>query len=155
MLDRAHERGIRMYVNVAGLIRDDFIVIGEEEYERRVGEICAVIGDHPALEGFFVGDEPRTYEEIRAGEGCLRIMKKVAPHLRPYLNITGNSPMLSNEVFGGKSFPRWLQDITSEINDAHFSFSQYDQMTDDNGITAYFDSIKRGLPMTRKFTFFA
>ena len=142
LLDRAYEKGIRMYANVSGIKHDDIVVIGDEECERRVREICSVIGDHPALAGFFAGDEPGTYEAIHASERCMRIMKKVAPHLQPYLNITGNSPKFSREVFGGKSFPQWLEDITTEINDAHFSFSQYNQMVDSDGITDYFNSIK-------------
>ena len=141
-LDRANEKGIKLIFNIVGLTNDDYVKIGEEEYERRFAEVYEIVKGHPALYGFYVGDEPTTKEMIDASVACLRIQKRIAPELRPYINIQGASPFFETEVFSGKTFKEWLYDVAAETGFSNFSFSQYEQMNDDAGIDFYFDSIK-------------
>lgn len=141
-LDRAKERGIKLIANVVGVTNSDALELSEEEFEARFREVYGIIGGHPALYGFYVGDEPSTKEMLEASVKCLRIQKKVAPELRPYINISGSTPFFNEECFGGKSFKQWLSEVAAETGFSNFSFSQYEQMVDEPGIDYYFRSIK-------------
>ena len=141
-LDRAEKNGIKLVINLVGLTNGDILRIGEEEYERRFTEVYNIFKGHPALYGFYIGDEPGTKELLDASVSCMRIQRKVAPELRPYLNISGHTPDFSKDVFGGKTFSEWMLDTATEVGKANFSFSQYNQMVDDKGITGYIESIK-------------
>lgn len=141
-LDRAVEKGMQLIANINGLTNVDLLHIGEEEYEKRFAEVYSVIKGHPGLYGFYVGDEPSTKEMIDASVATIRIQKKIAPELRPYINIQGSTPFFDPALFGGKSFHQWLYDVAAETGFSNFSFSQYEQMVDEPGIDFYFDSIK-------------
>ncbi|MBE5819147.1 MAG: hypothetical protein E7312_08880, partial [Clostridiales bacterium] len=42
---------------------------------------------HPALYGFFVGDEPSQKAQLAACRAVLKISKEIAPELKPYINF--------------------------------------------------------------------
>ena len=141
-LDKAEELGIKLVANIVGLTNGDMLSIGEEAYECRFREVYEILRGHPALYGFYVGDEPGTREIIEASEKALRIQKKVAPELTPFMNISGHTPGFTEDKFGGKSFFNWMKDLSDELGHISFSFSQYNQMVADEYIDMYYESIK-------------
>ena len=141
-LDKAEKLDIKLVANIVGLTNYDILKMTDEEYEARFREVYGILGGHPALYGFYVGDEPGNREIMEASERCLRIQKKVAPELTPFMNISGHTPGFSEEVFGGKSFFNWMKDLSDELGHMSFSFSQYNQMVADEYIDMYYESIK-------------
>ena len=85
ILDAAADGGISVIVRDAratwgGLSQ------GEEFYRRSYDEAVGQFGTHPAVIGFYVGDEPDKEALPAAGRAC-RIQKELAPTLAPYLNL--------------------------------------------------------------------
>jgi len=127
-LDRAEEKGIMLIANVNGLTNGDVLSLTDEEYEKRFAEVYALYKGHPALYGFYVGDEPSSKSDYDASARCIRIQKKVAPELRPYINFQGSSCFHDPACFDGRSFVEWLYELNAETGFADFSFSQYEQV---------------------------
>ena len=132
-LDRAEQRGVKLLAFYDDLGFDKIPVLGEEEYERRLREICDVIGSHPALYGFVIGDEPGTAEEYRAGADCLRIHKKVAPHLEPILNYSGSMATISKEPLHGMTPAEWAVMTKRESGVHDFVYDEYSQQVNNGG----------------------
>ena len=59
---------------------------GEEAYRRDMQEAVRQIGEHPAIAGFHVGDEPDKAAFVDACRAH-RIQKELAPGLTPFLNL--------------------------------------------------------------------
>lgn len=59
---------------------------GEDAYRREFAQAVADLGDHPAVFGFHVGDEPATADFPFACQS-LRIQKELAPQLTPFCNL--------------------------------------------------------------------
>ncbi|MBQ7474443.1 MAG: hypothetical protein IJS78_00830 [Clostridia bacterium] len=142
-LDRAEKRGIKLIAHFDDLGFDEIGRIGAEEYERRFRRVCDVIGSHPALYGFTVGDEPGTAEEYANSIECLKIQKKVAPHLKPFLNYSGSIVNHSKEQLHGKTPEEWIRYMKEETGVTDFVYDEYSQMINDHGRTIFFESMKK------------
>ena len=59
-LDRAEEKGIMLIANVIGITNVDIKELTDEEYEKRFTEVYNLYKGHPALYGFYVGDDGKT-----------------------------------------------------------------------------------------------
>ena len=114
-LDRASELGVQLILHTTytnTYLRE----LGEEEYSRRLKEFYEVtLGSHPAVYGFFVGDEPSNPEDLEYTKRCIITMKKTLPHLIPYLNMQGCSGTYPESYFGGISHVAWLRSIIDEV----------------------------------------
>ena len=137
-LDRAEKRGIRLIANVTGIGYKDYMRLGEEEYTRRIGDLIDSIGSHPALYGFLVGDEPRGGEQIEAAYNCIRVNKKLAPHLTPFLNYRGGTVGFSKEDLGGRTPGGWMKRVREETGVDVITFDEYSQMVNDGDGKTYF-----------------
>lgn len=143
-LDKARELGMELIASVHGLGYDTYIKIGREEYTNRVKELLAVIGDHPALHGFLVGDEPSNRESLEAACECIKIHKELAPHLNPFLNYTGSMAHFSKDVMGGRTLAEWMKYVKEETGTEEICFDVYDQaINDGGGKTMFFETVKR------------
>lgn len=127
-LDRAAEKGIMLIANIVGLTNGDIVDMTDAEYEKRFMEVYSLYKGHPALYGFYVGDEPSSKADYDASARCIRIQKKCAPELRPFINFQGSSCFHPSDCFDGRSFGEWLGELNAETGFADFSFSQYEQV---------------------------
>ena len=64
---------------------------GEDGYREDFARAVAQLGDHPAVFGFNVGDEP-TKEDFPHLCRAMRIQKEIAPHLTPFANLMNCHP---------------------------------------------------------------
>lgn len=85
-LDSLHAKGMSVVVCDVrtgwGRLKEQ----GEQEFVRRVKEAVSDFGSHPAVYGFFIGDEPsgaQMSDMVRA----YKIVKAAAPALRPFVNF--------------------------------------------------------------------
>lgn len=139
-LDEAAKYDIKLIANVYGLMYGEIINSGEEEYEKRFREIYSVI-KHPALYGFFIGDEPGEKDQFAACVSAFKIQKRIAPELTPYVNFHTCMDDTPEELLGGKNFREWLKDY-ADLGLEFFSYGHYDQVWDDNGIDSFFRNIR-------------
>ncbi len=143
-LDRARERGIKIIVNVLGLRDSDLKKIGEKEYTERFIKAYSVL-NHPALFGFFVGDEPDDVT-LPYSLSCVKIQKRIAPELSPYLNFHAQFHNDGEKYFGKKSFDEWMKDFAGETGVELFSYGNYEQaagrITSDSCMEASFSNLR-------------
>lgn len=131
-LDRARDRGIKLILWVNG-------VGSSEERFRKVYE---VFKGHPALYGFFVADEPGDVASINSCVEIMSMQKRVAPELRPYVNLMGSSPDRERHMFPGKTYNEFMKDFAERSLCDMVCFDTYTQMINDGGVTNYFRDLK-------------
>lgn len=100
-------------------------------------------GDHPAVVGFFIGDEPYGDTIIPCQEIC-RIQKETAPHLLPYLNFLPYEGLKDcGYNTNGKTFDKWIDDFAKESKTPAFSYDCYFQMNPEGEyINNFFENLR-------------
>ena len=143
-LERASELGIQLILHTT-YTNTTYGELGEEEYCRQLKELYEVkLNSHPAIYGFFVGDEPSTVKDLENTKGCIIAMKKTLPHLIPYINMQGASGSYPESYFGGMSHVAWLKSIIDEVGYFMISYDMYGQLVNDGGgTTDYFYESKK------------
>ncbi len=140
-LDVAEKRGIKLIAYVIGLESEFIRELGLDGYKARFSEVYSII-KHPALYGFFIGDEPSTKEAFEDSVNCVKFQKETAPELTPYLNLHTDMDATEPELLGGKTFRQWLKDFAKDTGFSLFSYGHYDQVWDENGVDSYFRNLK-------------
>ncbi|MBR4933480.1 MAG: hypothetical protein IKZ03_03385, partial [Clostridia bacterium] len=67
-LDKAEELGMQLIINYEDFSYGCIDEVGDEEYERRLREVYEPLKGHPALYGFYAGDEPndrKSFDQTR------------------------------------------------------------------------------------------
>ena len=141
-LDRARDKEMSLIAKFHDLSFGSVQRLGEAEVERRFVKAYEALKGHPALHGFYAGDEPSSKEDFEALYTCLGIMKKHAPELKPYVNLVGNMPSIDPETLGGRTLPEWFSYIKEEFGDVSFSYDMYTPMINDDCIPPYFNEVK-------------
>lgn len=86
LLDDCEKEGIKVIVRDVRTSYHRYGKIGEKEFRKGVKEAVDDFGNHPAVYGFHVGDEP----DVNAWEWAIaahRIVLEAAPALTPFLNM--------------------------------------------------------------------
>ncbi len=142
-LDRAAELDMKLIINYGDFAYDGYIQLGAEEYERRLREIYSVLKGHPALYGFYVGDEPNTKEHLAAVVECFRIVKKVAPEVHSFANLIGGMVDKSTETLGGCDIYGWFRKVKEASDMTVLSQDMYGQTINDNCVTSELKDLYR------------
>lgn len=140
-LDEAEKQGIKLVLSIRELENSSLLELGHDEYRKLVTEVYNRF-KHPALYGFFVGDEPSTAEDFQASWDAVKIQKEVAPELRPYLNLHTCMDDTDPALLGGKTFREWLKAFAEDTGFDAFSYGHYDQVWNEDGIDSYYRNIK-------------
>ncbi len=104
-------------------------------YAEGVKKALADFGKHPALFGFFIGDEPGG-EYMEALAECQRIQKTLAPNLHSFLN---HLPAIGPDW--GKFLDQYVQLSNTDI----IGYDRYTQMNSIDvqaGINTYYESLR-------------
>ena len=142
VLDHAATRGLKVILedpraNWAVINRD-----GEDAYRAGMAEAIRDFGKHPAMYGFYIGDEPNGKNIDNALLAC-RINREMAPHLTAYLNLL---PWLSwiGPSLGTEEYGPYLDRVAREGQSALISYDCYMQMLDDKeeGWRDYFNNLR-------------
>ena len=143
-LDRATELGVQLILHT-NFTDSEFRTLGKAEYCKQIKEFYEVtLGNHPAIYGFFVGDEPDNAEALENSKQTIIAMKQTMPNLIPYINMQGHSCDYPEEYFGGISHVEWLKSIINEVGYFMISYDMYGQLVNDGGGTSdyYYESKK-------------
>ena len=149
-LDRAEELGLKCIINCKelSLIRLEELdesslnMLGPEGYEELFRRAVELVGNHPATYGFYIGDEPLGQKFMHGVTESYRIMKKVAPHLHPFVNYRDGTPYFDKESFDGMTFEEWVDHIGNDIGVSFITLDEYGPMINDNLIPSYLKSMR-------------
>lgn len=114
---------------------------GENGFRESVAQAVEDFGDHPAVFGFHVGDEPNKtcVEEALLASS---IHKEIAPDLSPFLNLGPYGPG-SCEWVGYEDYGVYLDDYVKIGKPDFLCFDVYWQLLpEDNGRELYFGCLK-------------
>lgn len=144
-LDRAKELGVQMILHISTFTNSVLLELSEDEYCRQLKEFYEVtLNSHPAVYGFFVGDEPDSLTMINCTKRSIILMKQTLPNLIPYINMQGASGSYPDSYFGGMSHVDWLKSIINEVGYFMISYDMYGQLVNDGGgTTDYFCESKK------------
>ena len=124
MLDRCDELGMMCFVNDSRCAGHVLLGGGSEDDLRRGFEAALKdYGDHPALMGFEVGDEP-AQQKIGPVFGTHGIQREMAPHLTPFLSIGGYSAG-ALEWMQIRSYGRYLEELAEVGRSRVFFHNNY------------------------------
>ena len=141
-LDKAFENGIQLIANVGSTSYWALGSMGEEKYEENFRRIYEQVKGHPGLYGFYCGDEPNSKDALENTIKALKIQKKVAPELNPWINLRGSTMDDSREKLGGRTFTEWLKYFKDETGVDYYTWDEYSQMINDGGFRVYLHSLK-------------
>ena len=112
----------------------------KEAYRKGMTEAFADFGKHPAVYGFFIGDEPSTAEEHQNCIAAYQIQKEIAPNLIPMLNFLPWGPWWME---GGKNLEKQMKDFISESGADFICYDHYGQMNpEESGTESYFANLR-------------
>ena len=126
ILDAAQEHGIRIILCDHRSYWRTLTANGEAKYREGFQQTVKELGEHPAVFGFHVGDEPGREE---FGHACkaLWIQKELAPHLTPFCNLLPWHPGVKSRV-GYESWATYLDDYVTKGTPEFLCYDCYSQM---------------------------
>jgi len=145
LLDWAHARGMKLILcdprgSARWEERDGKLVV-PTDYADGVRAAVAQFGDHPALFGFHVGDEPDAPMKD-AFFACYRIQKEVAPRLHPFANLLPYFPGIEARA-GADTWPNYLDEYCRESRADLICYDCYTQMwSGTRGWDHYFENLR-------------
>ena len=152
-LDKAESLGMKLIANYEdfsyGNVRRD----GAEEVECKMREVYEVLKGHPALFGFYAGDEPSGKENLKATVEVFRIHKKVAPELTPYLNFIGDMPAFNGDMLGGRTLEEWFRYVVEETGVKLASQDLYCSTINQVGVRNDIDALRKIVTAAEKSGF--
>ncbi len=136
-LDRAQSFGIKMIL-FADFTSGDLARMGEETWRREFKEFYEVtLERHPAVYGFFVGDEPCGFDRLEQTKRTIVLMTEVLPELKPYINFAGSTGTnFTEEDFGGVTHAEWMCDLAEKSGEFSHTYDQYSQVINNTGGTS-------------------
>lgn len=141
-LNKAHELGMQLIINYEDFSYGFIDRVGDEEYERRLREVYEPLKGHPALYGFYAGDEPNDRRSFDQTRRCYAIHKKVAPELKPYVNLIGGMGYKKEDELLDMTLEEWFRDLR-ELGVEFVSQDAYLPMINDGTVTEYFKEMRR------------
>lgn len=126
ILDWAHARGMKLivcdprtYAPSQSLGRGHDAI--SDEHRAGIAQAVALFGDHPAVLGFHIGDEPGV-EANEAFFATYRATKNAAPHLFPFMNFLPWYPGVAQRV----GYETWPEYLDTAVQKAHLDFLCWD-----------------------------
>ena len=144
-LDKAEELGMKLIINYEDFAYQCIDQVGDEEYERRFREVYEPLKGHPALYGFYAGDEPNRRISFDQTKRCFAIQKKVAPELKPFINLIGGMSHKKENELLDLDLGEWFK-LMKEVGCDYVSQDAYGCMINhgmnDNCITEHLHEVK-------------
>ena len=141
LLDQFHQLGMQVILYDDRITAHTCIAMEEETYRRRFSKSLEQFGFHPAVMGFYVGDEPDA-PYASAFFKIARIQREMAGHLTPFLNLLPWFDWIGERI-GSPAYAPYLDRAVKEGNLALLSYDCYTQMWEgDSGYDVYFDNLK-------------
>ena len=86
-LDECQKFQLKVFLDDTRFYFWNYINKGEEEYREVVKSAIEDFGNHPAVYGYLIGDEPNREQMENVIPKVFQITREYAPNLQPYLNL--------------------------------------------------------------------
>lgn len=132
VLDECQKYGMKLIVCDFRTRYQTYMRDGAQTYEQNCIAAYEDFGKHPATYGFFVGDEP-CREQWQAAIEAMKIQRRIAPHLTPFLNLFQHWPGRDFvEMMGGDDrefYRKKIEKLIEESGAPVIGFDTYTQCT--------------------------
>lgn len=113
---------------------------GEAGYRAAFQRVLDDFGHHPAVKGFYVGDEPDA-PDAAGFFAAARIQREMAPELTPYLNLLPWFDWIGERI-GSPAYAPYLDRAVNEAQLKLLAYDCYTQMwSGDSGWDVYFNNL--------------
>ncbi|MBR6806934.1 MAG: hypothetical protein IKM46_00995 [Clostridia bacterium] len=140
-LDKAHELGMQLIINYEDFTFQYMKRDGEEKYAENFRKVYECLKGHPALFGFFTGDEPNNRVEFEMCDKCYKVQKSIAPELSPYVNLIGGMAFKTPSQLLDMTLEEWFERI-KKLGVDFVSQDAYYPMLDDYSVKDYLIQMK-------------
>ncbi|MFA6948932.1 MAG: hypothetical protein WCQ72_08110 [Eubacteriales bacterium] len=141
ILDGAQKYGIKVIICDKRANWHSYERLGDAEYRKLFARLNDAYGAHPAVYGFFVGDEPNA-PDFEAALAVVRIQNEIAPQLTAYLNLLPWFDWIA-ERMGTPALAPYLDRAVNESGTKILSYDCYAQMWgSDEGLDVYFNNLR-------------
>ena len=141
LLDRFHALGMKAIVFDNRVTARGGMALNEEDYRAKFRASLAQFGGHPAVYGFYVGDEPDAPDASNFF-AVARMQREEAPNLTPFLNLLPWFDWIGERI-GSPAYGPYLDRAVTEGNLALLGWDCYTQMWEgDSGWDAYFNNLR-------------
>jgi hypothetical protein len=142
ILDESQRQGLKIILSDQRLLGWD-APKNAEAYRKIFEDAYRDYGQHPAVYGFSIGDEPQNPDECIAAATAIKVQQETAPHLVPFLNF-GPWPGFEDDVLRGKNMVEWGTDFTAQSGCKMLCYDCYSQMRpEEEGIDHYFANLHK------------
>ena len=149
ILDEAQDFGIRVILCDYRTHWNVLARNGQDEYRRHAEEAHEDYGHHPAVYGFFIGDEPEAHQ-IDDALCAMRIHQEINPELTAYLNLLPWFDWIG-ERMGTDALAPYLDRVKNEGKAKLLSYDCYTQMWDgERGYDDYFNNLREYYLATKR-----
>jgi hypothetical protein len=148
-LDKAEELGMQLIVNYEDFAYQNIDRIGDDAYEAKFREVYEVLKGHPALYGFYAGDEPNCRRDFDQTRRCIAIQNKVAPELKSYVNLISGMANKDRDELLDMTLEEWFCEMKS-VGCEFVSQDAYEPMINDHTVTDYFRDMKKIIEAAEK-----
>ncbi len=141
LLDEFHALGMKVIVYDDRVTAHADKKADEATYRVRFARSLEQFGSHPAVEGFYVGDEPDAPDASHFFRTA-RIQREMAPHLTPFLNLLPWFDWIGERI-GSPAYAPYLDRAVTEGDLAQIGYDCYTQMYEgDTGWDVYFNNLR-------------
>ena len=154
LLDKCKESGIRLILDDprchwTGALSDP------EGYRARFCAMLDEFGRHPAVYGYYVGDEPGA-AQMEEAKAAIRIQREIIPEKVPFINFNPYFAHVGNVEahLGCASFDEWADRFVRESGLSQLSYDHYLQMNPqdaaESGIGEYYSSLRHFMDAAKR-----
>lgn len=149
ILDECASYGMEVFLWDARALWSTLTKEGEAAYRRKVSEVIADFGGHPAVKGFYIGDEPDAPDAADAFAAA-RICRELAPNLNHFLNLLPWFDWIGPRI-GSDAYAPYLDRAVTEGRVKLLAYDCYTQMWEgDKGFDVYFDNLREHSEAARR-----
>lgn len=126
-LDAVQAAGLKAIVSDARASDYDWTDVNEAKARERIKSLVAEVGQHPALFGYYLRDEPNANAFGGLGK-VASILRESSPDKWPYINLFPD--YAENWQLGSMGYPEYLEKFIATCHPAIISYDNYSLMDD-------------------------
>lgn len=112
--------------------------VGDEEWQKLIAEVVADYGQHPALYGYFLTDEPNSAIFRQLGTLSQELQRQDPAHL-PYINLFPT--YASSEQLGNPTYADHLEQFLTLVKPAVLSYDHYALMANGSERADWYENL--------------
>ena len=139
-LDAVHAAGMKAIVHDPRSSNYDWTSVDADAARKNVASLIAEVGDHPAVFGYYLRDEPHAswFPEL---EKVASVVRELAPGKWPYINLFPNYADMNQ--LSAKDYGDYLDQFIATCKPPILSYDHYALMADGSLRGGYFKNLEQ------------